>query len=381
MPIQQAAQSSPRNCAERWSQLGASIVLLALALHVAGARADDAAPSMFSLSGFGTLGVVRSSDKEADFAPNAYQPKGPGFSRRWSATPDSKLGAQVTANFSDKLSATVQVVSQYQYDETFTPYVEWANIKYQITPDFSVRAGRIALPTLMYSDSVNVGYALPFVRLPIEVSGQLPVTHSDGVDTSYRFRVGEVTNTVQAFAGNYDAKVPSPYTEFNIRKLRGIVDTIEYGDLTLRASYQKLHYSFLPVNVNAFQQIMALGASYDPGPWFVSAERVRAPDSNLGLFYGWYAVSGVRADKFTPYLGYARTYMTNVGSLGFPPFINQDTATAGLRWDFRRNTSLKVQFDHTQRHGGWNVYFLNQQPAFKADGAVNLFSLAVDFVF
>jgi hypothetical protein len=32
-------------------------------------------------------------------------------------------------------------------------------------------------------------------------------------------------------------------------------------------------------------------------------------------------------------------------------------------------------------HGGLNAYFDNQQPGFKENGSVNLFSLAVDFVF
>ncbi|MFY9328911.1 MAG: hypothetical protein WAO76_12995 [Georgfuchsia sp.] len=349
-------------------------------LPVAGANADDANTPMFSLHGFGTLGVVRSSDDQADFISNAYQPKGAGFSGRWSATADTKLGAQVTANFSDKLSAIVQVVSQYQYDSTFTPYVEWANVKYQFTPDFSVRAGRIALPTYMYSDSLNVGYALPFVRFPWELYAHLPVTHSDGVDTSYRFRVGEVTNTVQMFMGNYDSKVPGDIN-FDIRKLRGVADTIEYGALTLHASHQKLRFTFSDIFVSSPQTLTTFGASYDPGPWFVSAERVRNADALEGLFYGWYAVGGIRTGNFTPYLGYARSYMTDAGSLGLPTFIDQDTSTAGLRWDFAKNTDLKLQFDHIQRHGGIDAFFANQQPGFKPNSAVNLISLALDFVF
>src|SRR5689334_2583794 len=134
-----------------------SVIAWAATCWAAAGVAADTDTSMFVFNGFGTVGMVRSSDNEADFTPNAYQPKGPGYTSRWSATPDSKLGAQLTANFTDAFSATLQLVSQYQYDATFTPYVEWFNLKYQITPDLSIRAGRIALPTYLYSDSLNVG--------------------------------------------------------------------------------------------------------------------------------------------------------------------------------------------------------------------------------
>ena len=41
--------------------------LLAMALYAAGARADEAETPRFSFGGFGTVGVVHSSEKNADF--------------------------------------------------------------------------------------------------------------------------------------------------------------------------------------------------------------------------------------------------------------------------------------------------------------------------
>jgi hypothetical protein len=46
-----------------------------------------------------------------------------------------------------------------------------------------------------------------------------------------------------------------------------------------------------------------------------------------------------------------------------------------------RNLDLKLQLDHTELHGGGNYFFVNQQPGFRETGTVNVFSLAVDFVF
>jgi hypothetical protein len=89
----------------------------------------------------------------------------------------------------------------------------------------------------------------------------------------------------------------------------------------------------------------------------------------------------VRIDKLTPYMVYARTYMSEVGKLGLPPFIDQRTTTLGIRWDFYRSFDLKGQLDHTVRNGGFNQFFINQQPGFQPSGTVNIVTVLIDFVF
>ena len=360
-----------------------SIVLLVTWCHAAGASPEDSGTSMFSFNGFGTLGVVHSSNNQADYVGNIVQAAGPGLSESWSGTPDSKLGLQLTTNLTSQLSVVVQVLSQYQYDRTFRPDLEWANVKFQVTPDFDVRAGRIAIPTYLYSDSLNVGYTLPFVRIPIEIYSQLPSTHSDGVDGSYRFHLGNAINTVQAYVGRSDLTLPDN-GRYTVSDLHGLADTFEYEALTVHLSYQTLIYDIddagLVVHRNP-QRIAGIGAIYDAGNWFAAGEWIRSPDDQLGLYYGWYAMGGYRINKFTPYASVARAYPSRHGQTELPPFIDQNTATVGGRWDFMKNTDLKVQFDHTELHGGLNAYFDNQRPGFNQRGTVNLFSLAVDFVF
>jgi hypothetical protein len=113
----------------------------------------------------------------------------------------------------------------------------------------------------------------------------------------------------------------------------------------------------------------------------VLGEWIRQVDDAGGLYYSRYFMSGLRFGKFTPYADYARADRTHAGTLGGPPFLNQDTSTLGLRWDFIRNFDCKLQFDHTQLHGGSNTFFVNQQPGFQETGTVNVLSLAVDFIF
>src|ERR1700683_742549 len=140
---------------------------------------SDSSPPIFSFSGFGTAGEVHSSQDQADFTGSVFQPNGAGYTRRWSPEVDSLLGAQLTANIAPKLSAVLQVIAEQNYNGTFTPHVEWANLKYQFTPDFSVRIGRVELPTFLFSDTRKVGYTYPWVRPPIEVYTLLPITAGD----------------------------------------------------------------------------------------------------------------------------------------------------------------------------------------------------------
>ena len=119
-----------------------------MASYASLASADDpvSTPPKFVFSGFGTLGVVHSSEDQADFTSTFFKPNGAGYSHAWSGAVDSLLAVQVVAKPTAKLSAVVQVISEQRYDGTYWPHVEWANVKYQFTPDFSVRVGRTVLP-------------------------------------------------------------------------------------------------------------------------------------------------------------------------------------------------------------------------------------------
>src|ERR1700689_72307 len=142
----QPAQTSARYIAYRLI----AIALAAILMSPTVAGAADSAASMFSFSGFGTLGLVHSDEDQADFASNIFSPNGAGYTRPWSPGVDSKIGAQVDARFTPQISAMIQVISEQNFDNTYTPHVEWANIKYELTPELSVRIGRTVLPSFLF---------------------------------------------------------------------------------------------------------------------------------------------------------------------------------------------------------------------------------------
>ena len=412
------------------------IPVAVLLLHATGVFAEeplrseaflnDAGAPMFSFSGFGTLGVVHSSERNADFTASSFKSNGAGHSRAWSADVDSLLAGQVVADFTSKFSATLQVISNQNYDSSYRPHVEWANIKYQFTPDFSVRAGRTVLPGFLISESRNVGYTYAWVRPPLETYGLDPLTSADGLDASYRLRIGELTSTVQANAGRKTSR--SRQGAVDAGNMQGMSLTTEYGALTMRVAYQKATLTVASVNplFDGFRQFgpqgvaiadrygadhkpisfVAVGVSYDPGNWFAMAEWGSVnTHSVFGKLTGWYASSGYRLGKFTPFVTYARATADNLSDPGLnaaalPPFlagpatglntslnailsakIVRNTFSIGGRWDFMKNTAFKLQFEHTRVGAGSSGGFINTQPGFQTGGQANIVSATIDFVF
>jgi len=151
--------------------MGKLVTALAVAVlvHPAAAEADETGESRFTLNGFGTLAVVHSDEDQADFVSNQLAPDGAGYTRAWSPEVDSRFGLQLTAKLTPRLTGVLQLITEQRYDESYTPSVEWANLKYDITPDLSVRVGRMVLSSFMVSEYRKVGYATPWVRPPEEV--------------------------------------------------------------------------------------------------------------------------------------------------------------------------------------------------------------------
>jgi hypothetical protein len=393
------------------------------------AAADDkTGASMFSFHAFGTLGAVHSSEDNADFTSSTFKPDGAGYTRPWSANVDSRVGGQVTADFTPRLSAVLQLIAEQNYANSYRPEVEWANIKYQFTPDFGVRVGRIELPLFLVSDARKVGYVNPWVRPPGEVYNVVPITNSDGIDASYRMHMGDVTSTLGAAYGRvYHVNFPAG-SSIDVRDLRGLFSRTEYGAALFNLSYVAAHITLSPgipllddfrefgpageaiadryQVIGKLATVVSAGASYDPGKWLATAEWTEFDGrSFLGVDTGWYVSGGYRVSQFTPYLTYSALTVSSKSAAGLdtaalPPnqagfalALNgglnellatrpvQRTISAGSRWDFAKNFDFKLQFDHTRLGHNSSGTLINLQPGFKTGGTLNLCSVAIDFVF
>lgn len=398
------------------------MMIMLLCASSAGASPLDLETSIFSFSGFGTVGLVHSSEGRGDFTNSPVtKPNGAGYSHRLSADVDSRLGLQVTANVTPQLSAVLQVLTQQRYDNSYTPRVEWANVKYAFTPDFSVRVGRIAMPTFLVGDYRNVGYAVPWVRPPVELYGHMvPITSNDGVDASYRVHLGDATNTIQASYGRDEINSSNYGKPSQVEKIVGIFNTLEYGPATFRLSYQEAELTVGSVNdfINRYRQFgpsgvavaekyvfesrhisfLSLGASYDPGQWFLMGEWGKGKFSSfVGTQTAWYASGGYRMGAYTSYVIYSKS--KKQGNTSDPgvnsPFaaplnrtLNEllkpatgTTLSIGSRWDFKKNAALKLQYDHVNLDAQSSGSLLNIQPGYQPGGTFQVVSATVDFVF
>lgn len=390
--------------------------------------AGDAEPGLIvTLGGYGTLGVVHSSERRADFLANRFVADGAGYSRSWSPKVDSRVGVQVLASFRSRLSAVLQMVAEQGADGAYTPQLEWANVKVQVTPEASLRAGRIVLPSFMVSDSRKVGFANVWVRPPAEVYALVSLTASDGLDASYRFHTRGSTHTLQANYGQADKARPGG-DQIQARRVWGATATSERGPATIRAAYLHARVSDAAFNrlFDAFRQLgpegvaiaerydvaaagyefLSVGGLYDPGRWFATAEWGTAHSrSAIGDRTAWYVSAGYRFAKLTPYATYADVAADarsepGLAASAYPPELAgvvtglnaaldrvlalnqpQSSVSVGVRWDFRANFDLKLQFDRCRLGPGSAGLLGNLQPDFEGGGRYDLISVAVDFVF
>lgn len=414
----------------RLSRVTVAVLAASASLLSGTAYADG---PQFRFSGYGTVAATHFSDDNSDFVGNIFQPDGAGHTKSVSFEPDSMLGAQLDAVFNDKLSAVLQVVVQHQYDDKFRPAVEWANVKYQFTPEFSMRLGRIAAPSYLLSESRFVGYANPWLRPPLEAYSVLSITSNDGIDATYRRQFGSVTNTLQVYYGTSTAKLPTGKVKSN--PAWGLNNVVEMGDLTMRIGYTnvKLDADIPSVDpllgglaqtaaqtaivlpavsaqatglLNKYKldgmslSAVALGASYNPSNWFLMSEVVLFKgDGFLSDSTSWYVSSGYRFGNFTPYITHSRTKAHIDHETGMTPVspgivalndglnqtLNQFTPTQytnsiGLRWDFRKNMAFKTQYDFVKIGDGSNGRS-KTFPGLTPDKNPKVFSVAIDFVF
>jgi hypothetical protein len=382
----------------------------------------------WTLGGFGTLGVAHSNDEQADFTASALVRGDAGASRRWSVGVDSRIGAQASVDVDSRWSAVLQVVSERTLDNGYRPAVEWAYVQYKVTPDLSLRLGRIALPLFLAGDYRKAGYTVPWVRTPVELYGAIPLSSSDGVDASYRWQSGEINHVTQAFLGHTDLTLSS-VAHVRARRLAGLSNTSTAGALTLRAS---LLTSMLTVDlaqplfdglrgygdqgealVRRYEladkraYVAALGFSYDPGAWFAMGEIGRLNSrSYLGDKSAGYLSVGYRQRNLTPYLVYSVSHpnmQTQVDGLDLSQqtaarsaagtqlnaglnqllaaVARQYTVGFGVRWDLHPNYALKLQYDRVTPQQGSTGTFINVQPGFRSGQPIAVLSAALDFVF
>lgn len=389
------------------------------------ARAED--NSIFSVSGFGTLGGVYHDETGLQFRRDVSQPNG-AQAGKVSFKTDSMLGLQVSAHPSPELEASVQLVSRQGTDNTHTPQLTFGYIKYKPSENVAARLGRLGIQMYMQGDSAEIGYGNLLVRQPIIFYPR----SFDGVDVDVTQPLGDGMLRIAGMAGWTRGKLITwgdPYDTGGSR-IWGALAEYTLGDWTGRVSTGRLTlknelsgantgtlFAALAATPNSAELLAlfsmrnrpadykSLAMAYDSGPLqgIVSYSVVSSP--NWAPLREFYSSLGYRVGKVTPYIAYTsqrtrRSFIsTGLPSGVYPPWdtLNQAVAVAqaglksnqtdialGVRYDLARNVALKFQVDRIRYQDPASIV----DPGLAATSVENraykpftLFSLAMDFVF
>lgn len=346
--------------------------LMGVAVCLASTSAVALEQGEYRLNGFGTAAISR--------VAGADDAKGYGISGQttdsWRGDQLSKLGGQFSYGLSDQLTATVQTVAKPEQDD-WRLQLEWAYLAYAVNDQLTVRAGRLRPNAFMFSETLDVGYSYPWLRLPDEVYSQMPISNYEGADVLYNLPTALGTVGLQASYGQavnrnifihaLDDRLDADYKKLLTGSISLATDAIG----TFRYSYTE---STLSVDHSEeFKgKFMSLGHQYDDGSWVTNAEVInrRSPVSEHDAFY---VMVGHRFGDFLPHVTYAQHDEHDAG---------RDSSWAlGLNYSLSANVTLKTEYKRVESNDGYNGSFVpaynTSEPTFDGD----IISVGADFVF
>jgi hypothetical protein len=383
-----------------------------LALDATASPSGETAASRLTINGFGTLGLARSDDRDAQYVRDLSQPHGLGPG--WSARIDSVLGLQASYDLGPSVEGVVQLISRYHSDNDFTPEVSWAFLRYEPNPTTILRAGRLGTEFYMQADSRLVGYANLTVRPPPDYYGPLVLSYFDGVDAALATPLGGGLLRGKVFAGRSPERTylgDGLFWDMSGSLLVGGHLDYQIGDWQVRVGQTRVRFdqgppidqlTHLEITTEVPEMVVAdtwtrydsLGLVYDHGPLQVQAmlSRIDQGSATFEDSRSGYVIAAYRTSDVTPYVGYSRT-RSKAARFTSPPSLERFVAAAlsssthadqhtwllGARWDVRENLALKAQVERIE--GSPSSVFPYRDEKASWDGDMTVFSLAIDFVF
>ena len=330
---------------------------------------------------------------------------------QWNHGRRTRAGVQFDAALSDKARAVVQLVSTGSDD--FGAEAEWAYLSYEVSGDSTVRAGRMVLPFYMHSQYAQVGYAYPWVEMPLEVYQLVPMNAHEGVDLTWRFRTGAVSHALNTYLSGMD--VQSGDDLYVVRDMYGINLRSSFGDWTTWLGYSQGDVSLdlsrlIAVVGQDFSSrderavFLSAGLQYDNGRLLIMAESNQLSlDTTENWFPeqdGSYVTLGYRFGKLMPHLTWARVDHVSMSEVTDPVAMalymgqasRHEAWTLGFRYDLVPGIALKADVSTYDDLGPGRKqvggFFGNPRPAdpmmpdtLPDGGTPALFRLAVDVVF
>ncbi len=380
--------------------------LLSLAVCLASLPALAVEQGEYQFNGFGTVGVTHmGGESDLDYGMQGQTNDG------WRGDQLSKLAVQLRYGITDTLSVTGQLGTKPVQDSWEVGpgnlYLAW-----QANDNLTLRGGRLGTPIYMYSETLNVGFSYPWLRLPEEVYSLVQLTSHDGGDVLYNRSTDIGTLSFQVAGGQAikrDHYALDDMQELDYRDVFATnvaLSTDNFGTFRIGYAEADLQITVDETITNVFgapQDVVfnaldaqkgkfsSLGHQYDDGTWLSAAEAVkltveRDDDAETNAFY----IMGGR--RFGDYLAHV-TYGQLDESSG-----RQVSMTYGLNYSITPTVTLKSEYkrvDTSQSDESIGVFKANAQQsydnaAYQQTGVfgaplgthdADIFSVGVDFIF
>ena len=380
--------------------------VLGLAICLASTSAFALEQGEALINGFGTVGVTHLGGVDDG---RSYGISGQ-TNDSWRGDQLSKFGAQLTYGVTDTVGLTLQTTAK-AYGDEWKANLEWAYLSWQSTDNLMMRFGRLRTPVYMYSESIDVGFSYPWLRLPDEVYSQVQLSNYEGADIVYNLPLSFATLSFQLAGGiakNRDYYIYDEEFDIDYDNVFGSSVSLATNDFgTFRVGYVEadidtdISGSFTDIFGNpGTASLLALdkdkgkftsiGYQYDNGTWLTANEWTSRVIENDGSNStdSFYLMGGRRFGDFLAHVTYAQLDEDEG---------RQSSWTLGLNYNILPTVVLKGEYKRVDTTGGYDgVFVRNAQelydntvydrtnglagvPARNYDG--DIISAGVDFVF
>lgn len=348
------------------------INLLGVAICLASTSAVALEQGEYRFNGFGTAAISHVGGA-GDAKSYGYQGR---TTDSWRGDQLSRLGGQFSYGLTDKLSATVQTVAKAEQDN-WKLHLEWAYLAYEVSDHLTVRGGRLRPTTYMFSETLDVGYAYPWLRLPDEVYSLYPLSTLEGADVLYNIPLSFGSLDLQLQYGqainrNIYLEAADELLDFDAKNsVAGSIalNTNNFG--TFRFGYNEGD-----TTVNGRDagkgKFSSFGHRYDNGTIVTNAEAVerRSPSGTTDAFY---VMTGYRMGDFLPHVTYAQMDLHDGG--------RQSSWAYGLNYSLTASMTLKGEYKRVESDRGFNGAFTPDYTAANQTFDGDVISIGLDFVF
>ncbi len=380
--------------------------VLGLAICLASTSAFALEQGEALINGFGTVGVTHLGGEDDG---RSYGISGQ-TNDSWRGDQLSKFGAQLTYGVTDTVGLTLQTTAKASGEE-WKANLEWAYLSWQSTDNLMMRVCRLRTPVYMYSESIDVGFSYPWLRLPDEVYSQVQLSNYEGADIVYNLPLSFATLSFQLAGGiakNRDYYIYDEEFDIDYDNVFGSSVSLATNDFgTFRVGYVEadidtdISGSFTDIFGNpGTASLLALdkdkgkftsiGYQYDNGTWLTANEWTSRVIENDGSNStdSFYLMGGRRFGDFLAHVTYAQLDEDEG---------RQSSWTLGLNYNILPTVVLKGEYKRVDTTGGYDgVFVRNAQelydntvydrtnglagvPARNYDG--DIISAGIDFVF